>query len=259
MVGLLLWKEGRREKRERTVTVGERSILQLRVCCGEVLRTERMPEAMLRRRTAAVLKRMKKQGVDRLILPEDFPFENLLERFELQPVSTCALRQALAADWVCWHLVQQGREGPSARVAVSAERLTGEVVRTVTELALRYRYVLLDLPYGGEELCRRLRREYGVSLLMGPSVEQLEGAEVLALFAPRPDCRAVHALRLYDETMSLPPLTLPPALEEKLPKGVRRGQVLSLLREAGILRPGQITVGSSNSAKKGLFLADSPS
>ena len=33
----------------------------------------------------------------------------------------------------------------------------------------------------------------------------------------------------------------------------------AVLREAGILRPGQIAVGSSNLAKKGDFLADSPS
>ena len=257
MVGLLLWKEERRERRERAVQVREQSILNLRFQCGEILRTPRTPEAVLRRRTASALKRLRKLGVDRLVLPEEFPFGDLLKKFELQPVSTVFLRQALAADWVRWLLAERGTA--SARVAVSADRLTGEVVRTVTELALRYRYVLLDLPYGGEELCRRLRREYGVSLLMGPSVEQLEEAEALVLFAPRPDCRAPEALRLYDEGMPLPPLSLPPALEERLPVGIRRGQLLAVLRETGVLRPGQIAVGSSNLTKKGLFLADSPS
>ena len=59
----------------------------------------------------------------------------------------------------------------------------------MTELVLRHRYVLLDLPYGGGDLCRQLRREYGVSLLLGPSQEQLEGAEAAVLFDPRTDCR----------------------------------------------------------------------
>ena len=36
---------------------------------------------------------------------------------------------------------------------------------------------------------------------------------------------------------------LPPAMEERLPAGADRGQLLAALREAGALRPGQITVG----------------
>ena len=48
---------------------------------------------------------------------------------------------------------------------------------------------------------------------------------------------------------SLPPLLLPPALEEKLPKGCDRGQLLAALREQGTLRPGQIAVGGGISAK----------
>ena len=129
----------------------------------------------------------------------------------------------------------------------------------MTELALRYRYVLLDLPHGGEKLGRQLRREYGISLLLAPSVEQMEESDALVLFAPRAECRTAGALRLYDERLPLPPLALPPALEEKLPAGLQRGQLLAVLREAGILRPGQITVGSSNLTKRGAFLADSPS
>ena len=259
MVGLLLWKEERREKRERAVQVGERSILHMRFRCGEILRTGRTPEAVLRRRTVSALKRLRKAGVDRLVLPEDFPFEELLERFDLQAASAASLRQALAADWVRWHLAEQGVSAASAPVAVSADRLSGEVVRTVTELALRHRYVLLDLPQGGEELCRRLRREYGISILLGPSEEQLAEAGALVLFAPRPDCRAPAALRVYDERVPLPRLTLPPVLEEKLPAGTRREPLLAVLREAGVLRAGQITMERSNSAKKGLLLANTPS
>lgn len=65
-----------------------------------------------------------------------------------------------------------GRPG-GARVLVTANALSGEVVRTVTELALRHRYLLLTVPFGGEELCRRLRREYGVSVLLNPTAEQM--------------------------------------------------------------------------------------
>lgn len=246
MLGLLLWKEKRREKRERAVTVREESILHVRFQCAEILRSAGTPERLLCRRIAAAGKRLRRLGVTRLVLPEDFPYRKELERWGLEAVSTVSLRQALATDWAAWQLAERGITG--ARVAVSADRLTGEVVRTVTELVLRYRYVLLDLPYGGEELDRRLRREYGVSLLLGPGQEQLEDADALLLFAPR-DCCAPVALRLYDEGFPMPPLALPPTLEAKLPAGVNRGQLLAVLWESGVIRPGQIGIGSTKMTK----------
>ena len=243
MIGMLIWKEP--GKREKAVAVKERSILRVRFWCAEVLRGPKTPEAVLRRRVAAAGKRLRKQGVTRVVLPEAFAYGPQLEKWDLHPVSTLGLRRAIAADWVRWFLAEQGTPAAGARVAVSAEQLTGEVVRTVTELSLRHRYVLLDLPYGGEELCRQLRREYGVSLLLGPAREQLEGADALVLFDARTDLKNPAALALYDESQPLPPVSLPPAMEEALPPGADRGQMLAALREAGVLRPGQIAVGGA--------------
>ena len=243
MIGMLIWKEP--GKLEKAVAVKERSILRVRFWCAEVLRGPKTPEAVLRRRVAAAGKRLRKQGVTRVVLPEEFAYGPQLEKWDLHPVSTLGLRRAIAADWVRWFLAEQGTPAAGARVAVSAEQLTGEVVRTVTELSLRHRYVLLDLPYGGEELCRQLRREYGVSLLLGPAREQLEGADALVLFDARTDLKNPAALALYDESQPLPPVSLPPAMEEALPPGADRGQMLAALREAGVLRPGQIAVGGA--------------
>ena len=258
MVGLLIWKEQKSGKREKAVTMEERRILQVRFLCAEILKTERTPETVMRRRIAAAGRRWKKLGISQVVLPEEFSYGQELGRIGILPVSTLSLRQALAADWVRWLLAEMGTAPAGARVGVSADRLTGEVVRTVTELALRHRYVLLDLPYGGEELCRRLRREFGVSLLLGPSVEQLEGAEVWVQFSPREGSPGSHVLRLYEEQSFLPVLTLPPTLEAQLPSGTNRGQLLSVLRESGAIPPGQIAVGGAKLAKKEDFLADSP-
>ena len=245
MVGMLIWKEPQAGKREKAVIVKERSILHVRFLCVEILKSPKTPDAILRRRATVAMKRLRKLGVSQVILPKEFSYAHQLEKCQLCPVSTLSLRRAIAADWVHWSLTAQNVAAAGARVAVSAQRLTGEVVRTVTELTLRHRYVLLDLPHGGEELCRQLRREYGVSLLLGPSAEQLEGAEALVLFDERKDCKGTAALRLYDDTLPLPPLSLPPALEEKLPLGINRGQLLTVLRENGALRPGQIVVGGT--------------
>ena len=132
-------------------------------------------------------------------------------------------------------LLRQGVE----RVLVTADALSGEVVRTVTELALRHRWLLLEVPCGGEELCRRLRREYGVSVLLHPAAG--EPAAVQIAFDPA-ERRGESFLPLYDEALPMPRLLLPPELEARLPEGANRGQMLSVLWEMGALRPGQVSL-----------------
>ena len=245
MIALLEWAPPERGRRRKAVTVKEEGVLHLRLYRASLQRGPRTPEAVLRRRVLAAGKRLRKLGVTQAVLPEGFSYGQELARCGLRPVSTLPLRRILAADWVRWVLEEKGQSPVGARVAVCAAQLTGEVVRTVTELSLRHRYVLLDLPYGGEELCRQLRREYGVSLLLGPAREQLEGADALVLFDARTDLKNPAALALYDESQPLPPVSLPPAMEEALPPGADRGQMLAALREAGVLRPGQIAVGGA--------------
>ena len=43
------------------------------------------------------------------------------------------------------------------------------------------------------------------------------------------------------------PLLLPPVLEGQMPPGLCRPQLLAVLVESGVLRPGQITVGTAES------------
>ena len=128
---------------------------------------------------------------------------------------------------------------------VTANALSGEVVRTVTELALRHRYLLLEVPYGGEELCRRLRREYGVSLLLHPGAGETADIQLAFDAAER---RGESFLPLYDETFPMPRLTLPPEIEARLPEQANRGQLLSVLWETGVLRPGQVSVQLKSAA-----------
>ena len=243
MVGMMVWKLPRPGTREKAVILREKSILHIRICCAEILRGPRTPEAVLRRRIHEAARRLRKAGIDRVILPEEFGQWGQLEKWQLRPVSTLPLRKALAADWVRWDLKNRGVPSTGARVAVVTAGMTGEVVRTVTELSLRHRYVLLAAPYGGEELCRQLRREYGVSLLLNPAREQLAAADAVLLFEERIDFEGAGVIPLYDEAAPLPGLSLPPALEDALPPGVVRAQMLTVLLEGGVLRSGQVVLG----------------
>ena len=251
MMGLLVWKTPQEGKRERPVVLTERNVLRLRLLVGEIVRGERTPEALWRRRLIRAAKAMRKRGITRIIPPEGFSQAQAVpwEKYGLRVVSTLPLRRKMAADWTWAQLSAKGLSPAGAKIAVSAGQMTGELVRTVTEMSLRHRYVLLDVPHGGEELCRQLRREYGVSLLLSPGKEQLEEAEALVLFDDRTDLRRRNpvAVPLYDENAPMPPLTLPPAIEEQIPPGTDCGRLMAALLEAGVFRPGQMALKAGNS------------
>ena len=157
MVGLLRWNQEGRFL--RPIPLREVNILHVRFLCADMSRGERMSAAAERRKLRSAGKKLLRQGIERAVLPSDVPADALPEG--LRPAGTLPLRRAIAADW-CGALLRLRGENPAAaRVLVTANALSGEVVRTVTELALRHRYLLMEVPYGGEELCRRLRREYG--------------------------------------------------------------------------------------------------
>lgn len=239
MLGLLQWDAGSRIRFDTELVLG------MRCLCARVPRGEKTPEVLLRRRCRKALRKMAAQGADAVILPEGSGMEPLLERCGVHAVSTLPLRWRLAADWAAGVLKEEGKAGTI--VAVTAERLTGAVVRTITELALRHRYLLLEIGYGGEELCRSLRREYGVSPQLNPGRETMETAEVWVAFDPVSGevPSACRLLPVYDEHVPLPPLLLPPVLEEQLPGGVCREQLLAALLAAGRLAGGQISLGKA--------------
>ena len=249
MIGVTNWTPPAGGVRQKSVVLETRALLHLRVAWASVARGPRTPETLVRRRVLTAAKRLRKAGVTRLVVPEAFAYGEQLEKAGVAPVSTLPLRRALAADLARAVMAGRNLSGGSARLAVAGDQLSGELVRTVTELALGNRYVLLDVPYGGDTLANQLRREYGVSLLLSPTRQQLEEADVLVLFAARTDLRRRDpaVLRLYDEAAPLPPLLLPPVLEDQMPPGLCRPQLLAVLVESGVLRPGQITVGTAES------------
>ncbi len=127
------------------------------------------------------------RGVRRAVFPVDFPYTAAFIRRGICPVETLPLERQLAAAAVCRRLERQGLDPGRAVAAVSAGGMDQIVMDTVRSLALSYRYVLLWTPEGGEAFARQLRREYGASLLLRPSVELLDRADALVLFAPRGD------------------------------------------------------------------------
>lgn len=245
MMGLIVWQQPGAGKRLRTVTAQETAILRVPFLQVEVVRGPRTRPGTLERRIIRAAQKLRQAGVRYTVLPADYPPSQWPQRHGVGVVSTLSLRRSLAVELVRRITAERGLPPGSVRIAVTAGQMTGELVKTVTELTLGYRYVMLDVPYGGEELCRRLRREYGVSLLLQPSREQLEEAQVLVSFDRRTDLTGNNeaVVALYEGAESaFPPLTVPPSVETQLPAGANRLQLLAALRGAGALAPGQISL-----------------
>lgn len=143
------------------------------------------PLALSRARQGA--RRLREAGVRSAVFPVDFPYTALFIRQGVCPVDTLPLRRALAALMTRRSLEKLGLEPTQAVVAVTGERCAREVAECAKMLALGYRYVLLGVNSGGEAFARSLRREYGISLVLDPSPDQLDRADALVMFSQRGD------------------------------------------------------------------------
>ena len=130
------------------------------------------PLARYRARQGARL--LREAGVRSAAFPVDFPYTALFIRQGILPIDTLPLRRALAAPLTRRRLEARGFQPTQAGVAISGDR------------AVRYRYVLLSVR-GADAFAKSLRREYGISLLLDPSPDQLNRADALVLFSPRTD------------------------------------------------------------------------
>ena len=196
------------------------------------------PLSLARARQGA--RRLREAGVRSAVFPVDFPYTALLIRQGISPVDTLPLRRALAAPLTRRRLESLGLSPTQAVVALSGERASREVTEAAKALALSYRYVLLSVRSGGEEFARSLRREYGISLLLRPSTDQLDRADALVLFSPRTDLSLNNPIlyTLYpggEAGRGRLPLCLPPALAEQAETNCDQEQLAAALYAMGAL------------------------
>lgn len=235
MFGFVEWTQ--ESKGRRGARIGERVIGGVTFLTLSLYREEKYRPLSLRHRSAAGAKLLRKAGVTRAVFPRDFPFLEVFEKQGITQVEELFLRRELAAAFAAFVLAQKGVSPVSANVAVVTDRMSAEVMRAVTDLCRRNRYVLLAAPRSAD-FCRELRRSYGVSVLQDPTEEQLRRADVLLLFSPRPELLAPGGtvLPLYEGAEGT--FAWSAVLSgEALPAECDLSRLLAALREAGALRP----------------------
>ena len=189
-------------------------------------------------RAARAAEKMREQGVRRAVFPVDFPHTAVFLRRGIVPVDPMPLRRKLCARFVQKKLEMLGVPGAQAVVAIGGDYVSEEMAQTVRELAGSYRYVLLSVRAGDEEFARRMRRQYGVSLVLAPSVDQLDRADALVLFAPRKDLKLENPVlcTLYpggDERGKVP-LVLGEKFSEGVADNCSHEQLVAALYSMGI-------------------------
>ncbi len=196
------------------------------------------PVALYRARQGARM--LREAGVRSAVFPVDFPYTALFIRQGILPIDTLPLRRTLAAPLARRRLESGGYQPTQAVVAVSGERPVREVTECATALALNYRYVLLSVKGGAELFSRNLRREYGISLVLEPSPDQLNRADALILFSPRTDLTLDNPIlyTLYpggEAGRGRLALCLPAALAEQTETNCDREQLAAALYAMGAL------------------------
>ena len=198
------------------------------------------PLAHFRARQGARM--LRESGIRSAVFPVDFPYTALFIRQGVLPVDTLPLRRLLAAPLTRRRLENGGFQPTQAVAAVSGDRVIREVTDCAKALALSYRYVLLSVRGDAEPFARNLRREYGISLLLDPSPDQLDRADALVLFSPRTDLSLNNPIlyTLYpggEAGRGRLPLCLPPALAEQTEANCDREQLAAALYAMGALAP----------------------
>lgn len=158
MLGAILWKEtGRVEHKKEQI-------------CGLPMLCVRLPDNAPRRermicKGAQILR---KNRVTRVLTPSNFAWEPLM-RYGLRPVETRALRCALAPMWVKARLEQRGIRPQEAVLRLRGEWSCSDLERVAWELCPVVRSLIVDAP-DGPELTARLRREFGLPILLGSAL-----------------------------------------------------------------------------------------
>lgn len=236
MLGYIIYREGgpkRPELGDRQLSGG--NFVTLEMGCGA---SPNGPIARYRARQG--VRMLREAGVRSAVFPVDFPYTALFIRQGVLPVDALPLRRTLAAPLTRRRLESGGYSPAQAVVAVSGERPVREVTECAKALALSYRYVLLSVKGDAEPFARNLRREYGISLLLEPSPDQLNRADALVLFSPRNDLALNNPIlyALYpggEAGRGRLPLALPPEVAGQVEPNCDQEQLAAALYAMGAL------------------------
>lgn len=184
-----------------------------------------------KRRAERALKRLARAGVEQVLLPDGFPWPELMERYGLTPPDAGPLIRAMAAPLALAALERLERPPERATVALLGRPGAGDAARAARQLCPLVRRLALAEGAAAEDL----RRTWGTPVLPPDSP-----ADAALCFAPGYGGDAPLVLRLWQGEEGLMGFALycpalPPEQREDLP-------LLAALYQAGKLGRGGVKV-----------------
>lgn len=249
MFGLVLVQQDRKGQK-KAVQCELRRICGVRFLAAVVEGSKR--KFIEKQRMARAAKRMMRAGIRVAAFPENFAYMDVFEKYHIQAATDTCLRCATAAKAARWVLQERGLAPGECSIALLGDHMSVQMGRALTELAIHVRYTMLNAGGGGGEICSVLRREYGVSVLRNVGPEQLQRADLIVTFgAAAPDGRKdvlwipageITQAEGYHSVLEKCTYVLPPKADGQIPEECGRNAVLSMLVEAGALRPEELEV-----------------
>ena len=232
------------------VTGGTKRICGVRFF--EVTVAESRSRLLRERRLQKAARLMERAGVRRALFPKGFSETATFEKQQIRPADDSYLLRQMAVELTRKAMETRGILPADCCVAVLGDGMSGDLRRALPEIALRVRRTLLSAKGGGGEICSRLWREYGVSVLRDPSEKELCRASVVLTFGKavplgEPGCLwlpfgAVQEAEGYKNALLPVRFSLPAALEQAEETGVDGNVLLSLLLEVGALHENELKV-----------------
>ena len=115
-----------------------------------------------------------RRGCRRVLVPKGFDRWDILGRYGLRRVEPTAFLRAHTAKLILAALAREGMRAERCAVALRSDQVQRELVLAAEELCPRVRDICISAPMGGDNLCQRLRWEYGIAVR--PDWDQVEGA-----------------------------------------------------------------------------------
>ena len=155
---------------------GRRPVLEYRMLCGLSVLQASVPVSNApstrqeERRVCRAAVKLWESGVNRILLPRNFPWKECLKRAGLAEVETVQLCRAAAAQLAIEVLMLRGWEPERATVALAGKRIDRSILQTAEQLAQRVSTLKIEVPGGGTELAAWLQEEYGLPVIQSDTV-----------------------------------------------------------------------------------------
>lgn len=149
-----------------------------------------------KRRLRKAGKLLRRAGIRRVLVPEEFGDWSILESCALQEIDTAPFLRAHAGQLALAALRRCGEAPQRSAVAIRGIRADRDVVNAARELCPQVRDMCISVLQGGEQLSEHLRWEYGAAVCPDHAFVDAavrfdprtweRGSAVLDLFAPSP-------------------------------------------------------------------------